>query len=133
MEKFTGPETDIEAIRRIRQQIEDAVNAGDVEAFGQHLAKNVAQLPAAQIIHGRDDVMNATAEAYDAYELDERFHIDTIVVAGDLAVEHGSYELTMTPKDSGDPLHADGLPYVYVYERSQEDDWQVPRISWQTE
>lgn len=131
MEKFTGPERTSKrsgaSVSRSKTQSTRATSKRSANTWPR-TSRSSRQLKS----YGRADVIDATAEAYDAYELDERFHIDTIVVAGDLAVEHGTYELTMTPKDGGDPLHADGLPYVYVDERSQEDDWQVLRMSWQT-
>lgn len=117
-------------IQKIRQDIETAENAGDVAAFGEHLADEVAMLPASGPRHaGIDDVVAFHRDHFDTYDIDVSFSIDTITILGDLAVEHGTYTATLSPVDGGEPRDGGG-EYLYVYERQPNEDWKIMRMSW---
>lgn len=95
------------------------------------LADDVAQLPSGDIVRDRDEIVARQARSFEAYDLEERFTIDRVVVVGDLAVEYGTYELTVTKKSTGESRGGAGMPYLYAYERDGSDQpWRVIRMSW---
>lgn len=121
---------DKEAIRKIRREIEQAENAGDAEAFGDHLADEVAMLPTSGPRHkGVGDVVAFHRNHFDTYDIDVEFAIDDISVLGDLAVELGTYAATLVPADGSEPRDGGG-EYLYVYERHSDGAWKIIRMSW---
>jgi ketosteroid isomerase-like protein len=125
-----GPPEDIAAVREARAAIERSINDGDAEAFGTHLAENVAQIPAERPVHGRVDIVAQQGALFDAFDISEHFTIEQVVVVGDLAVEWGTYDLTVTDKATGGSMQGTALPYLYAYERDG-DTWRVIRMSWE--
>lgn len=53
------------------------------------------------------------------------FHTDDVQVAGDLAIETGRYEMTLTPK-KGAAINDKGK-YVTVWQRQTDGSWKVIR------
>lgn len=117
-------------IRRIRRTIERAENAGDVDAFTQQLADEVAMLPASGPRRmGIAEVAAFHRDHLDKYDIDVSFSIEDITVLGYLAIEHGTYEATLAPTD-GTERRDGGGDYLYVYERNSANDWEIIRMSW---
>lgn len=118
---MTAPNDDIAAIRRIRQQVEEAERAMDAAAFAALFAEDVAMLPVdGEPVHGADAVEEFHRVLYDRFdEIDIRFTIEEIRVLGGLAVEHGTYE-----------TRSGGGHYLYTYERAADGQWRINRMSW---
>lgn len=130
MEEATGSLDDRNGIKDIRREIERAENAGDADAFGNHLADDVAMLPASGPRRdGVEAVIAFHRDHFETYDIDVEFTIDEITILGDLAVERGTYAATLTPTDGSEPREGGGS-YLYVYERHPDRGWQIIRMSW---
>lgn len=125
-----GPADDIDAIRRVRAAIEQSVADEDADEFGRHLADEVAQVPTGRSVRGRNEIVEQQRRTYEAYDVDEHFTIEQIVVVGDLATEWGTYDITVTDKNTGGSMRGSTLPYLYAYERGEDGTWRVVRMSW---
>ena len=112
---------DVAAIRRIRQQVEDAERAMDAPAFAELLTEDVAMLPVGiDAVHGAAEVEEFHRALYERFdEIDIRFTVEDIRVLGGLAVESGTYD---TPDGGG--------RYLYTYERTADGTWRINRMSW---
>lgn len=96
-------------IKRIRRDIERAEQAGDADAFAEHLADDVAMLPASgPRREGIENVVEFHRDHFDTYEIDVGFFIEEISVLGDLAVERGTYSATLVPTDGSKPRDGGG-------------------------
>lgn len=124
-----GHADDVEQIRRIRQQVEEAENARDAAAFAALFTDDVAMLPAVgEAVHGAREVEEYHRRLYEQGELGVRFHIEDITILGGLAVETGTYAWTATSAD-GETREGEGR-YLYVHERSSDGTWRIHRMSW---
>ena len=113
MANDTGPPADIAAIRDIRAALERSVNELDADGIGRHLAEDVAQLPAGGQAHGRAAVVEGHHQLFDSLaEVSERFTIEQVVAVGDLAVEWGTYDITVTDEATGETRQGTALPYL---------------------
>jgi ketosteroid isomerase-like protein len=60
----------------------------------------------------------------------ERFTAKLVVIVieirlqGDVAYDYGWHELTLTPKDGGEPIHR-RYRYVDIWRRNKEGDWKL--------
>jgi ketosteroid isomerase-like protein len=86
-----GPPEDVAAVREVRAAIERAINDADAEGLGTHLAAEVAQTPAGNAMHGRTEIVAHQARTFEAFDIEEHFTVEQVVVVGDLAVEWGTY------------------------------------------
>lgn len=130
MGRHTDGTDPTDQIRQIRRDIERAENAGDADAFGAHLADDVAMLPAQGPQRtGVEDVVEFHRDHFGTYDIDVTFSIDDVTALGDLAVERGTYSATLVPADGGEPRDGDG-DYLYVYERRSDAGWKIVRMSW---
>ena len=56
---------------------------------------------------------------------DMKFHTDEVMVAGDLAVENGTYEMTLLPK--GGKEMVDKGKYLTVWKKQADGSWKIVR------
>lgn len=130
MENDEHPNATKDEIKRIRRHIERAEQAGDADAFAEHLADDVVMLPASGPRRdGIDEVVAFHREHFNTYDIDVAFSVDEITVLGDLGVERGTYEATLIPTDGSKPRDGGG-DYLYVYERNPASEWEIIRMSW---
>jgi uncharacterized protein (TIGR02246 family) len=125
-----GPPEDVAAVREVRAAIERTINDADAEGLGTHLAAEVAQTPAGNAMHGRTEIVAHQARTFEAFDIEEHFTVEQVVVVGDLAVEWGTYDLTVTDTSGGGSMQGTALHYLYTYERD-DDAWRVIRMSWE--
>lgn len=123
----------IEQIRQIRRDIERVENEQDGTLLGKHLAKDVVMsLTDGPHITGDNSAVEYQLDILeDLEEIDVEFSIEEITIIGGIAVERGSYELTMTPPDDDEPQH-DGGEYLYTYERGSDGTWKIQQMGWGT-
>lgn len=93
----TGSLEALRAIRKISQATED-VSTRETQLPSGSTWPMMWRSWHSVVVHGRDEVMDAARGAYAAFDLEAHLRIDAIAVTGDLAVEHGTCELSMDPK-----------------------------------
>lgn len=121
-----------EQIKRIREEVEQAVNELNVEHLGNHFADDVAMIPEdGPRIVGVDAVKDFHRDLYGTViEMDIEFTIENITVIGGVAVEEGTYQQKIVRSDEGESTQASGN-YLYTYERGQDGSWEIHRLSWE--
>lgn len=131
MKRDHGQSGASQQVKRIREEVERAVNEVDVERLANHFADDVAMIP-------EDEPRIAGADAVEAYhrdlygtvsEMAIEFSIKNITVIGGVAIEEGTYQQTMVLSGEDEPTQARG-DYLYTYERRQDGSWQIHRLSW---
>ena len=125
------PATDPAAVRRVI----DSVNAVVVEALTKEDAATQSALyaPDGMVMmssmpawKGKADIETKLKEMYDGWDFkDVKLTVQDVDVAGDLAVETGTYSMTMVPK--GAKAMADNGKYITVWKRQPDGSWKVYR------
>jgi uncharacterized protein (TIGR02246 family) len=106
----------------------EALNKGDVESWLTLYKSDAVVLPPNEPAWRGVDGMRAGAQAMlNAVTISGAvLTADDVKVSGDLAVETGSYTMTMTPKKGGKALNDKGK-YVVVWERQPDGSWKAIR------
>lgn len=132
MESNRGSDDAAEQIKRLRRDVELAVNDLDVERLGNHFAEDVAMMPEERPrVAGADAVEEYHRDLYGTViEMDIEFAIENITVIGGVAVEEGTYQQTMLRSGDETPEHNSGR-YLYTYEPGQDGSWEIHRLSWE--
>jgi len=122
---------DRDAVRRqieaVDSQMAAAMGKGDtVGMYAAYADDAVMMMPGSAALHGRAEmgkVMNAMMAQMTLK--DPKFHIEDVLVGGDLAVETGTYEWTVQPK-KGRAMPDKGS-YVTVWQRQADGSWKIIR------
>jgi uncharacterized protein (TIGR02246 family) len=113
------------AIRRIDGELSAAANAGNAAALAGFYASDAVLMPPnAPAQRGRDAIQKFWTGFLSLGRIDLRLTTDEVVQSGDLAVEAGSYALTITP-GSGAPIRDSGK--FLVRWRKDNGTWQLAR------
>jgi uncharacterized protein (TIGR02246 family) len=118
----------------VRRQIEAADSAmaaamgrGDtVGMYAAYADDAVMMMPGSAALHGRAEMTRSLNAMMAQLTLkDPKFHIEDVLVGGDLAVETGTYEWTVQPK-KGKAMPDKGN-YVTVWQRQADGSWKIIR------
>ena len=104
-----------------------AMVAGDVARWASHYTDDaIMMLPNAPAMRGRAE-MEAGVKAMLATMSvsDMRFTTEDVLLAGDIAVETGSNEMTITPK--GGKAMVDKGKYLTTWKRQADGSWKIVR------
>ena len=82
--------------------------------------------PGVPVQHGRGELgANFAKRQQEVKVSDMKASTASVDVAGDYAIETGSYELTFTPK-GGKPMHDKGN-YLMVWKNQSDGSWKIYR------
>jgi ketosteroid isomerase-like protein len=118
----------------VRREIEaantrfiDAMNRGDtVGMYADYAGDAVLMMTGSPALRGRVAITQTLNQMMTQVTLkDPKFHIDDVLLGGDLAVETGSYEWTVVPKQ-GKPAPDKGK-YVVVWQRQADGSLKIIR------
>ena len=118
----------------VRQEIEaantrfvDAMNRGDtVGMYDGYASDAVLMMTGSPALRGRVAITQTLNQMMTQATLkDPKLHIEDVILGGDLAVETGSYEWTVVPKQ-GKPAPDKGK-YVAVWQRQADGSWKIIR------
>ena len=115
------------AIQTANTAVVAAVNAGDVsKVLTNYADEAVFMFPNAPAMRGRAEIeagLKAMMEG--ATFSDMKFTTEDVMLSGDIAVETGSNEMTITPK--GGKAMVDKGNYITVWKRQADGSWKVVR------
>ncbi len=115
------------AIDAANAEVIVALNAGDVAKWASHYADDaIVMMANSPAWRGRAE-FEAGAKAMFAYAAMSDFKVTTedVLLSGDIAVESGSNEMTMTPT-GGKPMTDKGK-YVTTWKRQADGSWKIVR------
>jgi uncharacterized protein (TIGR02246 family) len=125
------PATDPAAVRRVI----DSTNALLIEALNKEdaAAQSALYTPDGMVMlsgmpawKGRAGIEENAKGMFDAMDLkDAKFTTDNVEVSGDLAVETGTYSMTVVPK--GAKAMPDAGKYITVWKRQSDGTWKIYR------
>ena len=119
-------QADVTPINELRAAFQTAYNAGDAAAVAALYTDDAISLPDHhQPVEGK--------AAIQRYFEDEIFKMYTVTIqimpvdteiTGDLAHEHGTYTIAVTPKVGGEKMTDDGK-YVVILKRGADGVWKI--------
>jgi uncharacterized protein (TIGR02246 family) len=122
---------DRDAVRRqieaADSQMAAAMGKGDtVGMYAAYADDAVMMMPGTAPLRGRAEMTRSLNAMMAQMTLkDPKFHIEDVLVGGDLAVETGTYEWTVQPK-KGKAMPDKGS-YVTVWQRQADGSWKIIR------
>ena len=124
-------EADRQAIDQVREQEVAAINSGDL-SLG-YAADNLITLPPGEPALVGKPALQAWMEAFLSQTTASLSYGSTdVIVAGDLAVEHYTGTLTLTPVGGGDSVD-ETLKGIHVYQRQADGSWKLTHDIWNLE
>jgi ketosteroid isomerase-like protein len=121
------PAKDIASINRFNEQYLRAINAGDAQALSRLTdADHIMIAPNRPIIEGKEANDAANRGAYARFKIEEAWQPVETVVRDDLAYQRGTFTVTATPRDGGEPRETHGN-FLRIYRRQSDGSWQMTR------
>jgi uncharacterized protein (TIGR02246 family) len=123
--------SDRDAVRRqieaADSQMAVAMGKGDtVGMYAAYADDAVMMMPGSAAMHGRAEMTKAMNVMMAQMTLkDPKFHIEDVLVGGDLAVETGTYEWTVQPKKG--KAFPDKGKYITIWQRQGDGSWKIVR------
>ena len=124
-------ESDVDRIHQARARLEEAYNSRDIAALVTILTEDVVFLPpGAPAMVGRDNVVAMHQASFrqsaDRYTSALDHSSSEIIVAGDWAVDRGTYVAMITPADGGEASAYDHK-YIYIWARQGDGSYKLRR------
>ena len=120
-------EADISAINSNIKQYTSSMNAGDLDSWISLWADDAVQLgPDAPAVIGKEQIRAKYESIFPLFTFSMTINNEDVKISGDLAVSHGNYTVSMTPKAGGETIEIDGK-YLSIEERQADGSWKIIR------
>lgn len=129
---MTDAEADVSAVAALREALEAAENAGDVDAAAALFSDDaVVMVPDFPVQEGKTACASFMREIMGWLSAQFDRHIAyvsaEVVVFGDMAFDRGTFSFTVSPKFGGDSTQATGK-YLWLLRRTAAEPWRVARL-----
>ena len=130
---MTSTQADVDAIAALWDQYEAAVESGDVDAvLAIHSGDSVRMPPNESTIVGKEGIRSWYQKAFDQSTLELEISQKEIQILGDWAFERGTYAVTFTPKEEGEPASENGK-WVIISQKQPDGSWKRARAIWNSD
>ena len=121
---------DVQAIAEIRKQTTLAENEADSSFFITACLSNVVIMPPNSLaIQGRDAAVDFMRAFFDQFDMSIEYVSEETTIKGDIALDRGTYNQTLTPKGGDEPLRENGK-FLWVYSREPGNAWKFSHVIW---
>jgi len=118
---------ELEALNQRRQEWIAVVNAGAVDQYAALLTPDAVWLPPGHpAINGQATIHRWLHPFFATFRYQYTLAPERIRLAGNWAVEHGSFTSTITPKAGGERMQHHGR-YIVLWRREPDDTWYIER------
>jgi len=132
-EPVVDVEVDVEAIKKITDDFNAAINAGDIDKLVSLYTDDAVRIPPNKpALIGKEAIRSMFQEQLDKFTVQNEGVIVDLKVSGDLAFVRGSWTSINTPKTGGEPLKENGS-FVSVFQKQPEGSWKVICNIWSNE
>jgi len=126
-------EADKEAIKKITDDFNAAINAGNIDKLVSLYTDDAVRIPPNKPpLVGKEAIRSLFQEQLDQFTVQNEGVIVDLKVSGDLAFVRGSWTSINTPKTGGEPLKYNGS-FVSVIQKQPEGSWKVICNIWSNE
>jgi uncharacterized protein (TIGR02246 family) len=120
-----APSTDTAPIDEIRGKFQTAYNAGDAAGIAALYAEDAVTQPDQRPeIRGRANIEKDLQQTFSQMSFNLQITPGETEIVGDIAHEHGTYTMTITPKAGGAPMPVNGK-YLIILRRQADGAWKV--------
>ncbi len=116
------------ALNDIWNRYASSLNAGDVSRWLELWTEDGVQMPPDEpAVVGKDQIRARNGAVLDQFTFNMK-NITNLETeeSGDLAFARGSFNATLTPKGSGEPIVVDGK-YLTILKRQPDGSWKIHR------
>ena len=132
-EPVVDVEVDVEAIKKMPDDFNAAINAGNIDKFVSLYTDDAVRIPPNKpALIGKEAIRSMFQEELDQFNVQQEGVIVDLKVSGDLAFVRGSWTSINTPKTGGEPLKENGS-FVSVFQKQPEGSWKVICNIWSNE
>jgi len=126
-------EADVEAIKKITDDFNAAINAGDIDNLVSLYTDDAVRIPPNEpALIGKEVIRNMFQGQLDKFTVQNEGVVVDLKVSGDLAFVRGSWTSINTPKTGGEPLKENGS-FVSVNQKQPDGSWKVICNIWSNE
>jgi len=120
-------EADTAAIIDLKNQYRSSQNAGDLDRFMSLWTEDgILMPPNRPPVIGKDQIRVIAKGHFDKFTIDMDGTEAEVEVAGGWAFTRGTYTVTLTPEEGGQPVFIDGK-YIDILERQSDGSWMMHR------
>jgi uncharacterized protein (TIGR02246 family) len=121
----TAASTDPTPINDIRSRFQAAYNAGDAAAVAALFADDAVSMPDHEpALEGKAAIEKRMQEVFAQYSPSISITPGETEVHGDVAHEHGTYTIELTPKAGGTAMKDNGK-YLVILKREADGTWKI--------
>ncbi len=126
-------EADKEAIKKITDDFNAAINAGNIDKLVSLYTDDAVRIPPNKpALIGKEAIRSMFQEQLDKFTVQNEGVIVDLKVSGDLEFVRGSWTSINTPKDGSESLKYNGS-FVSVIQKQPEGSWKVICNIWSNE
>ncbi len=129
---FMSPDkqADEAAIRKWHQEVEDAVNNADFEAYSSHWAEDMIWMPPNMPpMYGKDNCLGMAKYSFEHYEVEQKVTVEEIVISGDIAFSRIFSKEKFTPRGDEPAMENDGKN-IFTFKRRPDGSWMGVHCIW---
>lgn len=116
---------DLTAIAEFNRQYLAAINEGDIDALSRLTTESHIMLaPNRPPIVGKAANNAANGAVFEQFEIDETWEPSETALGGDWAYQRGTFSVTATPRDGGEPRTTTGN-FLRIYARQPDGSWRM--------
>ena len=120
-------ETDIAAIAAVNERILGALNSGDWAKLNELTDADYVAIIGGRPIQGKAQLEAANQRFLEQWRDQEQWLPDETIIDGDLAVQRGSFTMTLTPRAGGGGPRDLAGTYLHIYQRKPDGSWALTR------
>ena len=121
---------DIAALDALREQFVGLFQVGDASSLAALYTEGAILMPPEKpAATGRQAIESVFRATFGQFSAKLNIDFDETKIAGDWAFERGSYALTLTPRDGGEPIQESGK-YLMILRRDSQGSWKLARDIW---
>ena len=118
---------DLAAIQAVNAGLLEALNAGDWARLNELTDDDYVSIVGGRPTAGRERLEAANQRFLEQWEDDEAWLPEETIIDGDLALQRGSFTMTLTPRQGGgEPRDLAGT-YMHIYQRKPGGSWALTR------
>ena len=125
-QRLQNGDADVAAIAAVNEQLLGALNEGDWAKLNELTDPDYVAIIGGNPIQGKARLDAANQSFLEQWRNEERWIPDETIVDGDLAVQRGSFTMTLTPRQGAGEARDLAGTYVHVYQRKTHG-WALTR------
>ncbi len=142
----TSTEADVDALNRVRETHDGAVNAGDLEAYLAVFAEDAVSMPPNEPpVVGKEAFRVWAQGLFGQFSFEETMSSEEVVVTGDWGFDRGTYTIRPTPKVAREPVEGTSIEqpeigreldyaqtgkYLWILKRQPDGSCKIARDMW---